>query len=166
MISGLIYKLRGSFRLENLGGLYNRYPYLSIMFALAMFSLVGTPPLSGFWPKLFLLKASFNDLNWWIILGIIAASFFTLIAIIKIWLAAFWKKHPNYSEAKKRIVWYDLPKIQKFTILLPIAILTVASLYLGLNASKVVEICQLVADQITQPSVYIDAVLFNPENQP
>ncbi len=166
MISGLIFKLRGSFRLENLGGLYNRYPYLSIMFALAMFSLVGTPPLSGFWPKLFLLKASFNELNWWIIGGIIAASFLTLIAVIKIWLSVFWRKHPNYVEAKKRIVWYDLPKIQKFTILLPIAILTVVSLYIGLNAAKIVEICQLIAEQITQPSLYIDAVLSNPENQP
>lgn len=166
LISGLIFKLRGSFRLENLGGLYNRYPYLSIMFALALFSLVGTPPLSGFWPKLFLLKASFAEMNWWILGGIVVASFLTLIAIIRIWLAAFWKKHPNYASAKSRIVWYDLPRIQKFIILLPIGILTLTSLYMGLNAARVVEVCHLISMQIGQPEIYINAVLPNTQNTP
>ncbi len=166
LISGLIFKLRGSFRLENLGGLYNRYPFLSIMFALALFSLVGTPPLSGFWPKLFLLQASFADLNWWLIGGIVAASFLTLIAVVRIWLAAFWKKHPDYEAAKKRIVWYDLPRYQKIILLVPIAILTGASLFMGLNAAYIADVCELVYTQISQPQTYIDAVLTNQSNIP
>ena len=168
LISGLIYKLRGSFRLENLGGMYNRFPYLSILFALALFSLVGTPPLSGFWPKVYLLQAAFLEGEGWVMGGIILASFLTLIAIVRIWLAVFWKKHPENQKVVRRIVWYDLPRIEKIILILPIVLLTLASLYIGFFADHIAEICQLVAEQIRNPSGYIEAVLpnINLENKP
>ncbi|MCC5918272.1 MAG: Na+/H+ antiporter subunit D [Cryomorphaceae bacterium] len=172
LISGVIFKMRGSFRLENLGGLYNKFPLISIVFAIVMFSLVGTPPLSGFWPKLYLLQSSFTEGELWIFGAILLASFLTLIAIVKVWLAAFWKKPVENKIAMERIVWHQLIPIEKFLILLPILILTTATLYIGFYAENISDICKLIAEQIQDKSGYIEAVMpqietnINPENIP
>src|SRR3546814_14867689 len=55
LIAGLIRKLRGTMNMDKLGGLYAQYPLLSLVIAIVLFSLVGIPPLSGFWPKIYLL---------------------------------------------------------------------------------------------------------------
>src|SRR5690554_4560426 len=61
MITGIIVKIRESVDMTRLGGLLKDYPKLSILIALVFFSLVGIPPLSGFWPKILLFKESFEN---------------------------------------------------------------------------------------------------------
>src|SRR5690606_29618232 len=49
MMTGIIQKIRNTIDMTRLGGLYKDYPKTSVVMAVAMFSLVGIPPLSGFW---------------------------------------------------------------------------------------------------------------------
>src|SRR5690606_36669203 len=61
LMSGIIYRIKGSTRIVNLGGLYSEYPRLSLLMAIVLVSLVGFPPLSGFWPKISLFLESFVE---------------------------------------------------------------------------------------------------------
>ena len=57
LISGLAYRLRGTYDLHALGGLYAAYPVVALLFLIPALSLAGLPPLSGFAAKLILVRA-------------------------------------------------------------------------------------------------------------
>jgi multicomponent Na+:H+ antiporter subunit D len=62
-------------------------------------SLVGIPPLSGFWAKLLVLQEAFAQQRFaWAALGLLV-SVLTLYSMMKIWLEAFWKRHPETGDA-------------------------------------------------------------------
>ena len=58
LVSGVAKRLTGSFDLSAIGGLYKSSPFLAVLFIIPAFSLAGFPPLSGFWAKFLLVKAS------------------------------------------------------------------------------------------------------------
>ena len=60
LIAGLIYKISGTHSMRNLGNIYKQYPKLSLLIIISLFSVVGIPPFSGFWPKISLINASFG----------------------------------------------------------------------------------------------------------
>jgi multicomponent Na+:H+ antiporter subunit D len=161
LISGIIFKMKGSFRLENLGGLYNRFPYLSILFALALFSLVGTPPLSGFWPKLYLLQAAFQAQSGWTLFGILLASLLTLLAIVRIWRAAFWQKQEIKPHLVEKAIWLSCLRRDQILMITPVVILTLTSVLLAVYSAELGEICLLIAQQLSEPEHYINAVIPN-----
>src|SRR5690606_25227690 len=79
MISGLIYRIKGTYSMRELGGMYAKYPLLSIVMLISFFSLVGIPPLSGFWPKLSLITESIQVKGGlWFVLAILFGTFMTL----------------------------------------------------------------------------------------
>ncbi len=99
LISGLMRRIGGSFDLQHLGGLYRRAPALAVLFLVSALSLAGFPPLSGFWAKLLLIRASFDA-------GVAVAAavallvgFVTIYSMIKIWLAAFWQPPAPEADA-------------------------------------------------------------------
>lgn len=63
-IGGIAARLTGSERLAAMGGLYARAPRLTVLFAIPALSLAGIPPLSGFWAKFVLVKASLDASAW------------------------------------------------------------------------------------------------------
>jgi multicomponent Na+:H+ antiporter subunit D len=160
LMSGVVLKLKGSFRLERLAGLYNQYPYFAIMFALALFSLVGTPPLSGFWPKVWLLQGAWEGRELVLMGAIILASFLTLWAAVRIWSVAFWQKTPEKPFPKEPLNQIEMasPKNQR-AIFIAVGLLLVVSLYLGFAVKPVAELAMRIASQLIDPQVYIDAVL-------
>src|SRR5690606_5243829 len=92
LVSGIINKINGSVQLKQIGGLYRHYPWLSFIIANALFSLTGIPPLSGFWPKIFLFEAAFDTRSYVLVGALLLAVFITLYVIAKIWKEAFWKE--------------------------------------------------------------------------
>ncbi|CEN40336.1 Na(+)/H(+) antiporter subunit D (fragment) [Capnocytophaga canimorsus] len=82
LIAGLIYKISGTHSMRNLGNIYKQYPKLSLLIIISLFSVVGIPPFSGFWPKISLINASFGLEGYQgivMIAAIIFASFITLV---------------------------------------------------------------------------------------
>ncbi len=51
LISGIVHRLQGSYRLEALGGLYRQHPWLAVLFLISALSLAGMPPYRGFSPS-------------------------------------------------------------------------------------------------------------------
>jgi multicomponent Na+:H+ antiporter subunit D len=98
LIAGLIWALAGHYDLRRIGGLYLARPGLAVLFLIVAFSLVGVPPSSGFWSKFLLVRETFLQERY-VWGGVaLAASFLTLYSMVKIWLEAFWKPHPEGRE--------------------------------------------------------------------
>lgn len=164
MVSGLIYRIKGSNSMRMLGGLYGKYPKLSLLIFIPLFSLVGIPPLSGFWPKISLISASFAENSYWSLAAIIFASFLTLVIIAKLWAEVFWKTPMEIPE-KPSFGYFDkLKKIEKTQFVAPIIFLSIVSLYIGFGAEHIQQLSARVASELIDNSQYIEAVLSQTQN--
>lgn len=94
LIAAILWRLTGSYDLRRIGGLYAARPWLTLLLLIPALSLVGIPPLSGFWAKLLLLQESIAQgrIAWTVIALVV--SVLTLYSVMKIWMEAFWKRHP------------------------------------------------------------------------
>lgn len=97
LIVAIIWRYGGDYDLRKIGGLYQSKPWLGILFLIPALSLVGIPPLSGFWSKLMVLQEAIAQgrVAWTVIA--LAVSVLTLYSMVKIWMEAFWKAHPDPS---------------------------------------------------------------------
>lgn len=158
LISGLIYRFRSTSSLKKLGGLYAEYPKISLLLAIPLFSLVGIPPLSGFWPKISLLLAGFEEENYWFVAAVIFGSLITLVVIAKVWAEAFWKDPLPVKKWKRFVHFNQLKSIQKVQFIFPIAFLTLVSLYIGFGAEHIQQLSMRIANELMDNQQYIDAV--------
>lgn len=157
LISGLIRQLRGTLDTAKLGGLYSEYPKISLLIALVLFSLVGIPPLSGFWPKIYLFEAGFNAHNYFFIASLILASFITLYVIAKLWAEVFWKE-ASITEPLTD-TFGTLGLLRKTLLVLPIGILAAVTLSIGLNAEFIIQVVDRISNEMLDTTPYIKAVL-------
>lgn len=155
LISGVIRQIRGSHLLEKIGGLYRSHPWLAALFLIPAMSLAGIPPLSGFWAKMILIRASFENGQW--IIGAVAlvVSLLTLFSMTKIWNQAFWKRAPD--DAEKAPV--KLSAGQLTALYTPIVLLASLTVLLGLFPELITQISEQAASQLLHPGAYIEAVL-------
>ena len=159
LVGGLVYKMNGRLNMKRMGGIYDAYPVLSLVMAIPLFSLVGVPPLSGFWPKINLLKESFSSSNYFLMGSIIFGSFITLFVITRFWSEVFWKK-PEDTERKPHILYYDqMPREQRAMVVIPIVFLSLISLYIGLGAESISRLSNHIASELIDTSAYVKAVL-------
>jgi multicomponent Na+:H+ antiporter subunit D len=95
LIAAMVWRLTGSYDLRQIGGLYRYRPVLGVLFLIPALSLVGIPPLSGFWAKLWVLQeALLQGRVVWTVVALLV-SVLTLYSMMKIWMEAFWKAHPQ-----------------------------------------------------------------------
>ncbi len=158
MVSGLIYRITGTNSIRSLGGLYAQYPMLSLLVAIPLFSLVGIPPLSGFWPKISLITAAFEGENWWVIGAILFASLITLVIIAKVWANVIWKEKLELPERLNFRYYEKLTNEGKMQLVAPIVFLSLVSLYIGFGAEHVQQLSSRVATELMDRQQYIDAV--------
>ncbi len=152
--AGLIAKIKGTYELKDVGGLYKQNPLLAILFIIPAFALAGFPPISGFFAKFMLLKAGVESGQYLITAVALLTGFLTLYSMIKIWNEAFLKKQPEANTVTTHV------KLS-FADYLPLAILAAASLMMGIFASPIFEYVMEAGNQLFEPSEYINAVLKN-----
>lgn len=161
MIVGVIYKIRETVDIQRLGGMLKEYPKFSFVVAVVLFSLVGIPPLSGFWPKILLFQEAFKGGHYVLLGTLILASFVTLYVISKVWIEVFWKDSPKpLTEDMNRFTPFGLAG--KIALITPIVGLAFVSVYIGLNANAVFQVVEKVAHEMSDNSIYIQAVLKTP----
>ncbi len=150
-IAGIASKKLGSDDVLKIGGLYKSAPWLALLFFVPAFSLGGIPPLSGFWAKFALIKASLDVEGYWVATIALAVGVMTLYSMTKIWGEAFWKAKPaQCAETEgKAGVWHYLPVVGFAAI----------TLYIGLMAQPLFSFSEEAARQLLDPSLYMEAVL-------
>ena len=105
LVAAMIFRLTGSYDLRQAGGLYAARPALAILFAVPALSLVGIPPMSGFWSKLLILQETIAAGRFaWTAIALLV-SVLTLYSMMKIWLEAFWRPYPDpgWQPARARL---------------------------------------------------------------
>lgn len=137
LLGGVVFRLTGSWDLRRSGGLFAARPALAALFAVPAASLVGVPPLSGFWSKFFLLRETAVQGRWaWFALGLLVSAL-TLYSMAKVWLEAFWKPHPDPS--------WTPPRARLWPALVACGALAAVTLALGLWPQPLLELAQAAA---------------------
>lgn len=150
LIGGVAQQACESDDLKRMGNLSIMMPFLGAFFLVQAFSLVGFPPLSGFWGKYLLVSESIR-LEYYLVAAVaLLTSWLTLFSMLKIWIGAFWKKSDNERPIK------ILEKLKEKYI--SIGILVFASLILGFGAETVYQKATLASQQIFQKETYIQAI--------
>ncbi len=158
-ISGYVKKLKGSYNLKEIGGVYKYYPLLGLLFLIPAMSLAGIPPLSGFWAKFVVIKAGL-ELQEYIVVGIaLFVGLLTLFSMTKIWNEVFWKDDPKGAENYTDSQYAAIPLNKKLNMILPIIILAVITIVIGFNAEPFFNIANESALQLLDSSNYINTVL-------
>lgn len=153
LVSGMIAKARGTFELKEVGGLFKQSPLMAVLFVIPAFALAGAPPISGFFAKFILIKAGIENGNYIITAVAVLTGMLTLYSMIKIWNEAFLKKQPENEYAKT-----PFEKL-KFTEYFPSVLLGLISILMGLFAVHVFDFTMNAANQLLDPTLYIETVL-------
>jgi multicomponent Na+:H+ antiporter subunit D len=158
LMGGVVRRVNGSDHLLKTGGMIKLYPVFSTAFFITAFSLAGLPPLSGFWAKFSLLSSAISSKSYWTSFFIVGVSLFTLLSMIKIWIGAFWPSLPQPSREDESV---DLIKDGQspMTLWVPCLILAMSSLVMGLFGAPLFDYAMATAEDVLDPSRYIQAVL-------
>jgi multicomponent Na+:H+ antiporter subunit D len=154
LVSGVAHRLRGTYQLKKLGGLYEHYPMLGLLFLIPAFSLAGIPPLSGFWAKFILVRAGLEQGQYAIVATALGVSLLTVFSMAKIWGEAFWKADPVTADA------VDNPPLGGMLGLVgPIIALAIITVVIGLFSQPFFELSLRAGEQLSRPDEYITTVL-------
>ena len=160
LLSGVTERIFKTFNVTNMGGLYQSYPVLSVLFLIPALGLAGLPPMAGFFAKVTLLQAAIEAESYTIVIVALIVSLLVLIAVAKIWVEAFWK-NPPYTAAQRLANPNAICASGSRLVLLfaPIVTLAALTLLLGLASEAVLAIAVGAGEQLMNPDGYIDAVL-------
>jgi len=154
-VSGVADRLAGGTDLNRIGGLYKSSPLLAALFVVPAFSLAGFPPLSGFWAKYLIVKASIELEAWLIAFVALFVGLLTIFSMTKIWGMAFWKPHPEGIEPTPD----RAPASVRIPMMIPIAGLAAMTVVIGLFPEPFVQFAETAAAQLLDPTRYVEAVL-------
>lgn len=155
LMAGIVYRICGTFHVDEAGGMAHRYPKLSLLFAIAIFSLVGIPPLSGFWPKIGLLQGSLNVQQWTVLVLVLAGSLLTLIVMARTWASIFWQPE-NVIHRLPNFLYYEyMNRSQRTALILPVILLVAVMLFMGLGAGVFQTIAARIASELMHPEQYV-----------
>ncbi len=149
-IVGAMAVLTGTYNLKKMGGLIKYHPALGWMFFLAVITIAGIPPLSGFVGKLLIVQGGLEGEHYVLAFVVLLSSLLVLYSVMKIFMNGFW------GETKLSL------KEEKGTtkgLLLPTALLLSLSIALGIGAEWFLPYFYQAAESLMDPSLYIEAVL-------
>jgi multicomponent Na+:H+ antiporter subunit D len=154
LAAGIIYQVVPNDDLQNLGGFYAAAPLFGVLFLLPALSLAGVPPLSGFFAKLALLRASLEIGQYGIVAAAICTSVLTLLAVTRMWSEVFWKPNP-----RRQAVLLPRFSARSAALWLPFAVLAGLVVLLGLAVGPAFRLATQAGQQLFDPSAYLRAVL-------
>ncbi|MBU9722542.1 MULTISPECIES: Na+/H+ antiporter subunit D [Bacillaceae] len=150
LFSGATETVTGTTNLKKMSGILKTHPYLGWLFFIAAISLAGIPPLSGFFSKFALVLGGLEEQRYFIVFVSLVVGLLTLFSMVKIFMYVFWGS-PTITEEQKKT------KVGK--LLLPAIPLVIISFLMGVMAEPVYLLFEAAANQMLDPSIYINSVL-------
>ncbi len=92
LVAGGIIQRTGLKSIPRFAGLGKRMPWAMAGFAIAALSMVGIPPLAGFWSKFYLVWATIELGNWVAAVVVVGSSLFTMVYFLKLFEQIFVKE--------------------------------------------------------------------------
>jgi len=150
LIGGTMIYLTGTARIENMSGLIRNYPLLGWLFFITMLSLAGIPPLSGFIGKVYVGQGAIEAGAFVLLAIAFLSSIFVLYSLLRIFLNCFWGE---------TIINEDDDVPLKKGMLIPLVLFGILTIALGVGAEGLAPYVTDAARTLTNPDIYIDAVL-------
>jgi multicomponent Na+:H+ antiporter subunit D len=154
LTAGAVDDATGTTRLGELGGLTRGAPWLSGAFFVGTLSLVGIPPLSGFFGKFLVFDAAVGAgldtaVGALALAVALAGALLTIAYSSRVWNRGFWGSvTPLVDRAR--------PAAPQVVVLALLAVVVVA---IGVGFDPVYRFADRAADAATSPGPYLDAVL-------
>lgn len=154
MSSGIAHAITGEQDIRRMGGIYQQYPKVAMLFLISGLSLAGLPPLAGFWGKFLIIQSAAT--NGQLALTVIAliVSLITLYVMTRLWHLAYWQPPQTYLNLPHKPKQCSLGGI-----VAPTAIGLVGILILSFNPWPFYHFIEGASFQLTHPTNYIHAVL-------
>ncbi len=154
LIAGAMRRMGSDHHLSRAGGLWRSEPLLAVLFLVPALSLAGIPPLSGFWGKFMVIKASI-EANQMLLAGTaLLVGLLTLFSMIKIWNLAFWQARPASAGPAP-----GLSGRERVTLLAPIVLLACVTLTIGLWVEPFSAFAVATGADLLSRTDYVEAVL-------
>jgi multicomponent Na+:H+ antiporter subunit D len=151
LIAGTMIAVTGTAKMNDMSGLIRNYPMLGWMFFVVMLSLAGIPPFSGFIGKVLVGQGAIDAGSYILLALAFISSIFVLYSLLRIFLQCFWGETIISTED-------EMPMKKGWVI--PCALLTAATIALGLGAESLAPYVKDAAETLINPQNYIDAVLY------
>lgn len=153
LIGGYLQRKHGSDNLADLGGTYKALPWLGVLFIIPAFSLAGFPPLSGFWGKFMVIRASLETGQYILAATALFVGLMTIFSMTKIWSEAFWKARPDGQPNE------PLTRKEHWLYLTPIVVLAIMTIIIGLAVEPLYQFADTAARQLLDTTQYVDTVM-------
>jgi len=155
-VAGIIGKVAGSYEAKKIKSLYDHFPLLSIIFMILSLTLVGIPPFSGFWGKFMLVDAGVKSKEYLPIAIMLVTSLLTLYSMMLIWKKCFL---PEHAKEKQQLPLERVYLKRHYHMYLASAFLLIITLWISFSPTWLIEYTTKAAEQVLQPTNYINAVL-------
>lgn len=150
LLVGMVHQRAGALSLSKLGGVYKQDIFLAASAFILMIAIAGLPPFTGVWPKIMLVKGGLDVGAWWLVGAILIGGLLTTICLGRYFILAFWRPQTEPIEQERtspaRSQYWALG-----LLLLPIIVF-------GLFPEMIVTLTDGAAEQVLNPSFYIDHV--------
>ncbi|MCM3610057.1 Na+/H+ antiporter subunit D [Planococcus sp. MERTA32b] len=150
LIIGAMISLTGTAQIGKMSGLMKNYPLLGWSFFIAMLSLAGVPPFSGFIGKVLISEGAIENGHLFLLAVSLLSSLFVLYSLLRIFKNCFWGE---------TIISKDEQLPLHKGILVPCVILVLLTAGIGLGGEGLSVYVADAANTLLNPQIYIDAVL-------
>lgn len=162
LLGGMMISAAGSERLQDMGGLIQKWPIIGWIYLTTALALVGIPPLSGFVGKVLIVRggldAGSDHAQFYILTGIaVASSFVVLYSLVRVFIRAFWGEKASYEESS--VERSSAQVLLRPSSMIPVVGLLVLILLVGFGSEGVYTWVSQAGEVLTHPELYIEAVL-------
>lgn len=157
LIGGVVERSFSTSNLSQLGSGMRLGNVLVFLFALSAFSLVGIPPLSGFWGKFAIVKAALSMNLVFLTAVALFTGVFTLYSMIKIWSEVFLKEQtPDFEKA---FPFSELNLRNKVYMYGAVAALGLLIMVPSLVPDSIARVVSAIGTQTQSSAFYVAAIL-------
>ena len=148
-VSGFISKTQGTGDLAHLGSCLKFRPLFSIIFLVSAFSLVGLPPLSGFWAKFYVFSVLIEGKQIFVLAAGALTGVFTLYSMLKIWNEAFLKTCPSEKN-------YHLTSSERLGMYTPMIVISALVILSAIFILPLSAHLSGIGQYLSDPKIYIE----------
>jgi multicomponent Na+:H+ antiporter subunit D len=156
LLVGAVVRMAGTSDLAGLGGIYGLAPWVAGLFLLAAFALSGMPPLSGFWPKVVLVRESLATGADIAAAAVLVTGILNTVTFGRAFALAFWRDARKPGEVRA------ITAREQWTVVAPSAALVVLALAIGLVPSVMFDAAAQASAGLFDPGAYVAAVFRAP----
>jgi len=134
LVAGIIGYMKGGVQFSDLQGMYRKMPLTMAAFTVGALSMIGVPPLAGFFSKWYLLLGSVEAGHWGFAAALVFSSLINAVLFFRIIEIAFFEPLSGHHGDVHHVTVEEAPA----SMLLPLLVTAVLLIVVGLYTREIV----------------------------